>query len=185
MNTQNILTQWRSAQEAPGSAWDRLEIGTYTSTQTDQLQRQHAVPDVIPGPEQGDQWQERTIQMIKDQLPEGCTLTELLRPDDHQNIRYKGRAMGLRVDHKEEGTFLSTYHLTSSDMDGTKKSGTPKKAAKAHAWGLRVVTNTTGWEVGRKGFAGARVHKGGLQSRTIMLSNMSPQKMCEEIAKFL
>tara|TARA_B100000686_G_C16590141_1_gene862894 strand:- start:378 stop:845 length:468 start_codon:yes stop_codon:yes gene_type:complete len=149
--------------------------------QQGRLQRQHAVMDVIAGAERGNQWQDLATKTIETFLPEGYMLTKPLAGDNHRNIHFNGKTVGLRIDHKEQGVYLSTYHLTKGHRDG--KGGMTED--EASAFGLRVVTNTTGWDIGKKGFVGARVHKGGIKSRTINLTGMSRKKLCNLVSPFI
>ena len=145
------------------------------------LQRQHAVMDVIAGAERGNQWQDRGTTTIETFLPEGYTLTKPLAGDNHRNIHFRGKKVGLRIDHKDQESYLSTYHLTKGDRDG-KGDMTEDEAS---AFGLRVVTNTTGWDIGKEGFAGARVHEGGVMSRTINLTGVSRKKLCNLVSPYI
>lgn len=87
----------------------------------------------------------------------------------------------MRIDHKDQESYLSTYHLTKGDRDG-KGYMTEDEAS---AFGLRVVTNTTGWDIGKKGFVGARVHEGGIKSRTINLTGMSRKKLFNLVSPYI
>jgi len=149
--------------------------------QHNRLQRQYAVMDVIAGPERGNQWQDRATNTIESFLPEGYTLTKPLSGDNHHNIHFRGKKVGLRIDHKDQESYLSTYHLTKGDRDG-KGYMTEDEAS---AFGLRVVTNTTGWDIGKKGFVGARVHEGGIKSRTINLTGMSRKKLFNLVSPYI
>ena len=149
--------------------------------QHNRLQRQHAVMDVIAGAERGNQWQDRATKTIETFLPEGYTLTKPLAGDNHRNIHFRGKKVGLRIDHKDQESYLSTYHLTKGDRDG-KGDMTEDEA---RAFGLRVVTNTAGWDIGKEGFVGARVHKDGVKSRTIKLTGMSHKKLCNLVSPFI
>jgi len=133
-----------------------------------------------PQKNHNDSTEESVIHLLKGILPKGFTITKPLGKDCHYNIHYNRKKTGLRIDVNSEGVFISTYHLTIGDLSGNKKNSQFDSCS----FGIKVVTNTTGWEVGKKGFVGAKVNKGGLQSRTIKLNELTDKKICNLIKPF-
>jgi hypothetical protein len=192
-----ICTDWKSSRTVMDADWktprnvmdanfrraDARGVHTrFTDPVSDsnKLQRQNAVADFIPGPANGAHWSERVMRMIEDSLPEGCYLKTM--KGGHINIMMDKKNVALRIDRRDDGAYMSSWDLQKAELDGTKKE---KHAYLLTVDDLKKVIegDITDWEIGKKGFEGARCHA--VKSRTLKLTGLTCKKITEEVSKFL
>jgi len=118
--------------------------------------------------------------MIENSLPEGCSLKTM--KDGHINIMLGKKKLALRVDRRDDGVYMSSWHLQKGELEGTRK--------KKHDYLLTVDDlknviegDITDWEIGKEGFAGAGCRD--VKSRTLKLTGLTCERITEEVSKFL